>query len=67
MRKGMPGVVALRDGERGDSIVDEAREVFRRQAAAIGALGQTEPAWALALSVVVPVLLWLVARRWLRR
>ena len=35
--------------------------------AAIGALGQTEPAWALALSVVVPVLLWLVARRWLRR
>jgi uncharacterized membrane protein YdjX (TVP38/TMEM64 family) len=35
--------------------------------AAIGALGQSEPAWALALSVVVPVLLWLVARRWLRR
>jgi hypothetical protein len=35
--------------------------------AAIGALGQTEPAWALALSVVVPVLLWLLARRWLRR
>ena len=35
--------------------------------AAIGALGQTEPAWALGLSVIVPVLLWLVARRWLRR
>ena len=35
--------------------------------AAIGALGQTEPAWALALSVVLPLLLWLLARRWLRR
>ena len=31
------------------------------------ALGQTEPAWALALSVVLPLLLWLLARRWLRR
>lgn len=35
--------------------------------AAIGALGQEEPAWALALSVIVPVLLWLAARRWLPR
>ncbi|MSS99220.1 MAG: DedA family protein [Opitutia bacterium] len=35
--------------------------------AAIGALGQAEPAWALVLSVVVPALLWLGARRWLRR
>jgi len=35
--------------------------------AAIGALGQDEPAWALALSVVVPALLWLAARRWMRR
>jgi len=33
--------------------------------AAIGALGRTEPAWALALSVVVPLALWLAARRWL--
>jgi uncharacterized membrane protein YdjX (TVP38/TMEM64 family) len=35
--------------------------------AAIGALGQEEPAWALVLSIVVPALLWLGARRWLRR
>ena len=35
--------------------------------AAIGALGQDDPAWALALSVVVPALLWLGARRWMRR
>jgi hypothetical protein len=35
--------------------------------AAIGALGQDEPAWALAFSVVVPALLWLGARRWMRR
>ena len=35
--------------------------------AAIGALGQAEPAWALGLSVAVPVLLWLAARRWLPR
>ena len=35
--------------------------------AAIGALGQEEPAWSLALSVVVPALLWLGARRWMRR
>ena len=35
--------------------------------AAIGEVGQTEPAWALALSVAVPTLLWLLARRWLRR
>jgi uncharacterized membrane protein YdjX (TVP38/TMEM64 family) len=35
--------------------------------AAIGALGQAEPAWALGLSVVVPVALWLAARRWLPR
>jgi uncharacterized membrane protein YdjX (TVP38/TMEM64 family) len=34
--------------------------------AAIGALGQDDPAWALALSVVVPALLWLGARRWMR-
>ena len=35
--------------------------------AAIGALGQDDPAWALVLSVVVPALLWLGARRWMRR
>ncbi len=35
--------------------------------AAIGALGQDDPAWALLLSVVVPALLWLGARRWMRR
>jgi uncharacterized membrane protein YdjX (TVP38/TMEM64 family) len=35
--------------------------------AAIGALGHDEPAWAVALSVVVPGLLWLAARRWMRR
>ena len=35
--------------------------------AAIGALGQDDPAWALALSVVVPAMLWLGARRWMRR
>ena len=35
--------------------------------AAIGALGQTEPVWALALSVIMPAVLWLLARRWLRR
>ncbi len=35
--------------------------------AAIGALGRDEPAWALVLSVVVPALLWLGARRWLHR
>ena len=35
--------------------------------AAIGALGQAEPAWALGLSVVVPVALWLAARRWFPR
>jgi hypothetical protein len=35
--------------------------------AGIGALGQAEPAWALGLSVVVPVALWLAARRWFPR
>ena len=35
--------------------------------AAIGALGQEEPSWALGLSVAVPVVLWLAARRWLPR
>jgi uncharacterized membrane protein YdjX (TVP38/TMEM64 family) len=35
--------------------------------AAIGALGREEPGWALGLSVVVPVALWLAARRWLPR
>lgn len=35
--------------------------------AAIGALGQDDPVWALALSVAVPALLWLGARRWMRR
>lgn len=35
--------------------------------AAIGALGREEPAWALGLSVVAPVALWLAARRWLSR
>jgi uncharacterized membrane protein YdjX (TVP38/TMEM64 family) len=34
--------------------------------AAIGALGQDNPAWALVLSIVVPALLWLGARRWMR-
>ncbi len=35
--------------------------------AAIGHLGQSEPGWAVALSCVVPVLLWLAATRWLKR
>lgn len=35
--------------------------------AAIGALGQEEPGWALALSVIAPLGLWLAARRWLAR
>lgn len=35
--------------------------------AAIGALGQEEPGWALALSVMAPIGLWLAARRWLAR
>jgi len=35
--------------------------------AAIGALGQDEPGWALALSVIAPIGLWLAARRWLAR
>ena len=35
--------------------------------AGIGALGQDQPAWAIGLSIVVPALLWLVARRWLAK
>ena len=35
--------------------------------AAIGHLGQSEPAWAFALSAIVPILLWLAAARVLRR
>ena len=35
--------------------------------AAIGHLGQNEPAWALALSLGVPVVLWVVAARVMRR
>lgn len=35
--------------------------------AAIGAFGQENPAWAIALSIIVPLLLWLIARRWLKR
>ncbi|MFC5455168.1 TVP38/TMEM64 family protein [Prosthecobacter fluviatilis] len=35
--------------------------------AAIGHLGQSEPAWAFALSAIVPVLLWLCAARMLKR
>ncbi|MDZ4402001.1 VTT domain-containing protein [Prosthecobacter sp.] len=35
--------------------------------AAIGHLGQSEPGWAIALSCLVPVLLWLGAARVLRR
>lgn len=31
------------------------------------ALEAAEPAWALGLSVVVPVALWLAARRWFPR
>lgn len=34
--------------------------------AAIGAVGQSSPAWALTLSAVVPILLWLLAQRALR-
>lgn len=33
--------------------------------AGIGALGQDEPGSAIALSIVVPALLWLIARRWI--
>jgi uncharacterized membrane protein YdjX (TVP38/TMEM64 family) len=35
--------------------------------AAIGALGRDEPGWAVALSVIAPIGLWLAARRWLAR
>jgi uncharacterized membrane protein YdjX (TVP38/TMEM64 family) len=35
--------------------------------AAIGAVGREDPGLAIALSVAVPIVLWLVARRWLRR
>lgn len=35
--------------------------------AAIGHLGQSEPAWAFALSAIVPVLLWIGAARVLKR
>ena len=35
--------------------------------AAIGHVGQSEPGWAVALSCIVPVLLWLGAARMLRR
>lgn len=35
--------------------------------AAIGDLGQSEPAWAVALSCLVPVVLWLAAARVLKR
>jgi uncharacterized membrane protein YdjX (TVP38/TMEM64 family) len=31
--------------------------------AAIGHLGQSEPTWAIALSAVTPIVLWLVASR----
>jgi uncharacterized membrane protein YdjX (TVP38/TMEM64 family) len=33
--------------------------------AGIGALGQERPDWAIALSIVVPVVCWLAARKWL--
>lgn len=35
--------------------------------ASIGALGRTSPGAAMALSAGVPVLLWLLARRWLKQ
>lgn len=35
--------------------------------AAIGHLGHDQPGWAVGLSCVLPVLLWLGAARWLRR
>jgi hypothetical protein len=35
--------------------------------AAIGNLGHSEPGWAIALSGLVPVLLWLAAARVLKR
>jgi uncharacterized membrane protein YdjX (TVP38/TMEM64 family) len=34
--------------------------------AAIGALGKSSPSLAICLSALLPVLLWLVARRWLK-
>jgi hypothetical protein len=34
--------------------------------AAIGHLGHSEPTWALVLSGVTPLVLWLAAARWLR-
>lgn len=34
--------------------------------AAIGHLGHASPAWALALSALLPIGLWIVAKRWLR-
>lgn len=35
--------------------------------AAIGHLGHDQPGWAMALSCLLPVVLWLGAARWLRR
>ncbi|MES2595348.1 MAG: VTT domain-containing protein [Verrucomicrobiota bacterium] len=35
--------------------------------AAIGALGSSHPGTAMALSALVPVMLWITARRWMRR
>ncbi len=35
--------------------------------AAIGALGNSQPGMAMALSAVVPVLLWVGARRWMKK
>lgn len=34
--------------------------------AAIGDLGHASPGWAIALSALVPIALWLIARRWLK-
>jgi membrane protein implicated in regulation of membrane protease activity len=35
--------------------------------AAVGALFSTEPAWAMGLSIALPVVLWLVFRPFLSR
>lgn len=34
--------------------------------AAIGALGNTNPGWAIVLSALLPIMLWLMAHHWLR-
>ena len=63
----MAGTVAIPQANAVSYVCKYEQKKSGQKGAAIGALGQDEPAWALALSVVVPALLWLGARRWMRR